>query len=75
LTRHSCAIQVGPSGSGKSTIVRLMFRFFDVNQGSIEIDGQDIRTIKIGSLRKAIGVVPQDTVLFNETIRYLLARR
>ncbi len=52
-----------------------MFRFFDVNQGSIEIDGQDIRTIKIGSLRKAIGVVPQDTVLFNETIRYLLARR
>ncbi len=61
---------VGPSGAGKSTIARLLFRFYDVDEGSIEIDGQDIRTVTQRSLRQAIGVVPQDTVLFNNTIRY-----
>ena len=61
---------VGPSGSGKSTISRLLFRFYDVDQGRITIDGQDIRDVSQLSLRKAIGVVPQDTVLFNDTISY-----
>jgi ATP-binding cassette subfamily B protein len=61
---------VGPSGSGKSTISRLLFRFYDVNQGRIAVDGQDIRDVSQLSLRKAIGVVPQDTVLFNDTIAY-----
>lgn len=61
---------VGPSGAGKSTISRLLFRFYDVQQGTITIDGQDIRTVTQKSLRKAIGVVPQDTVLFNDTIAY-----
>lgn len=61
---------VGPSGSGKSTIVRLIFRFYDVVSGSILIDGQNIKDVKQESLRKAIGVVPQDTVLFNDTIKY-----
>ncbi|XP_034533862.1 ATP-binding cassette, sub-family B (MDR/TAP), member 6a [Notolabrus celidotus] len=60
---------VGPSGSGKSTIVRLLFRFYDVQGGSISIDGQDISKVKQMSLRAHIGVVPQDTVLFNDTIR------
>ncbi|KAM4698649.1 ATP-binding cassette sub-family B member 6 [Rhinophrynus dorsalis] len=60
---------VGPSGSGKSTIIRLLFRFYDVKGGSIRIDGQDISTVKQESLRSHIGVVPQDTVLFNDTIR------
>jgi len=64
--------QVGPSGSGKSTIIRLLFRFYDVNLGVIEIDGRDIAKVKQKSLRKCIGVVPQDTVLFNETIKYCL---
>jgi ATP-binding cassette subfamily B protein len=64
---------VGPSGSGKSTIGRLLFRFYDVTGGSIRIDGQDIREITQGSLRAAIGVVPQDTVLFNDTIYYNIA--
>ncbi|XP_030962789.1 ABC transporter B family member 25, mitochondrial [Quercus lobata] len=59
---------VGTSGSGKSTILRLLFRFFDINCGSIRIDGQDIREVTLESLRKSIGVVPQDTVLFNDTI-------
>ncbi|KAK9998982.1 hypothetical protein SO802_018585 [Lithocarpus litseifolius] len=59
---------VGTSGSGKSTILRLLFRFFDINSGSIRIDGQDIREVTLESLRKSIGVVPQDTVLFNDTI-------
>ena len=59
---------VGPSGSGKSTLARLLFRFYDVESGSIQIDGQDIRTVTQNSLRNAIGTVPQDTVLFNETI-------
>ncbi|XP_055545150.1 ATP-binding cassette sub-family B member 6 [Wyeomyia smithii] len=61
---------VGPSGAGKSTIMRLLFRFYDVENGSISIDGQNIKTVKQASLRKAIGVVPQDTVLFNNTIKY-----
>ncbi len=61
---------VGPSGSGKSTIGRLLFRFYDVTSGAIRIDGQDIRDITQDSLHQAIGVVPQDTVLFNDTIRY-----
>ncbi|XWS74456.1 hypothetical protein CRYUN_Cryun02cG0217800 [Craigia yunnanensis] len=59
---------VGTSGSGKSTILRLLFRFFDTHSGNIRIDGQDIRDVTLGSLRQSIGVVPQDTVLFNDTI-------
>ncbi|MEL6735314.1 MAG: ATP-binding cassette domain-containing protein, partial [Pseudomonadota bacterium] len=61
---------VGPSGAGKSTISRLLFRFYDVKAGSISIDGQDLRAIEQDSLRAAIGMVPQDTVLFNDTIAY-----
>jgi ATP-binding cassette subfamily B protein len=61
---------VGPSGAGKSTISRLLFRFYDVTGGRISIDGQDIRDVTQTSLRSAIGMVPQDTVLFNDTIRY-----
>jgi ATP-binding cassette subfamily B protein len=61
---------VGPSGAGKSTISRLLFRFYDVTGGRISIDGQDIRDVKQASLRAAIGMVPQDTVLFNDTIHY-----
>jgi ATP-binding cassette subfamily B protein len=61
---------VGPSGAGKSTISRLLFRFYEVTGGRIEIDGQDIRDVTQLSLRSAIGMVPQDTVLFNDTIRY-----
>jgi len=64
---------VGPSGSGKSTLVRLLFRFYEVNSGSIEIDGQSISSCTQESLRRAIGIVPQDTVLFNDTIRYNIA--
>jgi ABC-type transport system involved in Fe-S cluster assembly fused permease/ATPase subunit len=66
---HTVAI-VGPSGAGKSTISRLLFRFYDVTGGRILIDGQDIRDVTQTSLRAAIGMVPQDTVLFNDTIRY-----
>src|SRR6202023_3658290 len=66
---HTVAI-VGPSGAGKSTISRLLYRFYDVTGGRIEIDGQDIRDVTQVSLRSAIGMVPQDTVLFNDTIRY-----
>jgi ATP-binding cassette subfamily B protein len=61
---------VGHSGSGKSTLSRLLFRFYDINSGSISIDGQDLREITQSSLRRAIGIVPQDTVLFNDTIEY-----
>jgi ATP-binding cassette, subfamily B, heavy metal transporter len=64
---------VGPSGSGKSTIGRLLFRFYDVTGGALKIDGQDVRDITQTSLHAAIGVVPQDTVLFNDTIRYNIA--
>ncbi len=64
---------VGPSGAGKSTIARLLFRFYDVDAGAIRIDGQDLRAVTQDSLRRAIGVVPQDTVLFNDTVRYNIA--
>jgi ATP-binding cassette subfamily B protein len=64
---------VGPSGSGKSTIARLLFRFYDVNGGAIRIDGQDVRDVTQKSLHDAIGIVPQDTVLFNDTIGYNIA--
>ncbi len=64
---------VGPSGSGKSTIARLLFRFYDVDAGAIRIDGRDLRAVTQASLRRAIGVVPQDTVLFNDTVRYNIA--
>jgi len=64
---------VGHSGSGKSTLSRLLFRFYDVNQGAILIDGQDVRDVTQASLRRAIGIVPQDTVLFNDTIAYNIA--
>jgi len=64
---------VGPSGSGKSTIGRLLFRFYDVTGGAVLIDGQDVRDVTQDSLQRAIGVVPQDTVLFNDTIYYNIA--
>ncbi|MCA3360926.1 MAG: ABC transporter ATP-binding protein/permease [Roseomonas sp.] len=64
---------VGPTGAGKSTISRLLFRFYDVTGGRVLVDGQDVRAITQQSLRAAIGVVPQDTVLFNDTIRYNIA--
>ncbi|CAI3925756.1 ABC-type transport system involved in Fe-S cluster assembly [Commensalibacter communis] len=64
---------VGPTGAGKSTISRLLFRFYDVNSGSVKVDGQDIRDYIQSNLRAAIGVVPQDTVLFNDTIEYNIA--
>ncbi|MSP29572.1 MAG: ABC transporter ATP-binding protein/permease [Acetobacteraceae bacterium] len=64
---------VGPTGAGKSTISRLLFRFYDVTTGAVRIDGQDIRGVTQESLRTTIGVVPQDTVLFNDTIRYNIA--
>ncbi|MCY4745539.1 ABC transporter ATP-binding protein/permease [Pelomonas sp. UHG3] len=64
---------VGPSGSGKSTLARLLYRFYDVGAGCISIDGQDIRTVTQASLRKSIGIVPQDTVLFNDTVAYNIA--
>ena len=64
---------VGPSGSGKSTIGRLLFRFYDVEAGAVSIDGQDLRDVTQESLHARIGVVPQDTVLFNDTIRYNIA--
>ncbi|HEY9037632.1 MAG TPA: ABC transporter ATP-binding protein/permease [Roseovarius sp.] len=64
---------VGPTGSGKSTIGRLLFRFYDVSQGALLIDGQDVRGVSQHSLHRAIGVVPQDTVLFNDTIGYNIA--
>src|SRR6218665_3015297 len=64
---------VGPSGSGKSTLARLLYRFYDVDAGRTTIDGQDLRTVTQSSLRCAIGIVPQDTVLFNDTIAYNIA--
>ncbi|APG47349.1 ABCB family ABC transporter ATP-binding protein/permease [Phaeobacter porticola] len=69
---HTVAI-VGSTGSGKSTIGRLLFRFYDVTRGALRIDGQDVRDVTQQSLHAAIGVVPQDTVLFNDTIRYNIA--
>jgi ATP-binding cassette, subfamily B, heavy metal transporter len=64
---------VGPSGAGKSTLARLLYRFYDVNGGAILIDGQDIRAVTQTTLRAAIGIVPQDTVLFNDTVEYNIA--
>lgn len=61
---------VGPSGAGKSTIARLLYRFYDVTGGRITIDGQDLRDVTQSSLRSVIGIVPQDTVLFNDSIGY-----
>src|SRR5690554_2836041 len=69
---HTVAV-VGASGAGKSTLARLLFRFYEVNKGAIRIDGQDIRSVTQDSLRSAIGVVPQDTVLFNDTLYRNLA--
>jgi len=69
---HTVAV-VGHSGSGKSTLARLLFRFYDANDGRILINGQDIRSVRQVSLRRAIGIVPQDTVLFNDTIWYNIA--
>ena len=64
---------VGPSGAGKSTVGRLLFRFYDADEGAVRIDGEDVRNIQQASLRSAIGVVPQDSVLFNDTIYYNIA--
>ena len=64
---------VGPSGAGKSTISRILYRFYDITSGSVTIDGQDIRDVTQASLRAQIGIVPQDTVLFNDTVRYNIA--
>jgi len=64
---------VGATGSGKSTLARLLFRFYEVGSGAVRIDGQDVRTVTQASLRAAIGIVPQDTVLFNDTIEYNIA--
>jgi ATP-binding cassette subfamily B protein len=64
---------VGPSGAGKSTLARLLYRFYDVSSGAITIDGQDIRQVTQSSVRQAIGIVPQDTVLFNDTVAYNIA--
>jgi len=69
---HNVAV-VGPSGSGKSTLARLLYRFYDVASGRITIDGQDIRDVQQDTLRAAIAIVPQDTVLFNDTIEYNIA--
>ncbi len=66
---HTVAV-VGPSGSGKSTLARLLYRFYDVSEGRITIDGQDLREVTQDSVRQAIGIVPQDTVLFNNTVAY-----
>jgi ATP-binding cassette subfamily B protein len=64
---------VGPSGAGKSTISRILYRFYDIKSGSVTIDGQDIRDVTQASLRHVIGIVPQDTVLFNDTVKYNIA--
>jgi ATP-binding cassette subfamily B protein len=64
---------VGPSGAGKSTLARLLYRFYDINAGAITIDGQELRAVTQSSLRSAIGIVPQDTVLFNDTVEYNIA--
>src|SRR5690606_23191287 len=64
---------VGPSGAGKSTVARLLFRFYDATAGAIEIEGRDVRAVTQASVRAAIGVVPQDTVLFNDTSLYNIA--
>jgi ABC-type transport system involved in Fe-S cluster assembly fused permease/ATPase subunit len=68
-------LTTGESGGGKSTVLRLLLRFYDVNSGRISIDGQDLRDVKLASLRKNIGTVPQETVLFNENnVQHLLRK-
>ena len=64
---------VGPSGAGKSTLARLLYRFYDIDTGTVSIDGQELRSVTQSSLRSAIGIVPQDTVLFNDTVEYNIA--
>jgi ATP-binding cassette subfamily B protein len=64
---------VGPSGAGKSTISRILYRFYDIQSGAVTIDGQDVRDVTQTSLRAVIGIVPQDTVLFNDTVKYNIA--
>jgi ATP-binding cassette subfamily B protein len=64
---------VGPSGAGKSTLARLLYRFYDIQSGAISIDGQELRSVTQASVRAAIGIVPQDTVLFNDTVEYNIA--
>jgi ATP-binding cassette, subfamily B, heavy metal transporter len=64
---------VGPSGAGKSTLARLLYRFYDINSGAVSIDGQELRSVTQSSLRASIGIVPQDTVLFNDTVEYNIA--
>jgi ATP-binding cassette subfamily B protein len=73
IPAHGHVAVVGSSGSGKSTLARLLYRFYDVTAGRITIDGHDIRDVQQSTLRKAIGIVPQDTVLFNDTIEYNIA--
>ncbi|MCW5661843.1 MAG: ABC transporter ATP-binding protein/permease [Burkholderiaceae bacterium] len=73
IPRGKTVAVVGASGAGKSTLARLLYRFYDVNGGRITIDGQDIRSVTQDSLRRAIGIVPQDTVLFNDTVGYNIA--
>src|SRR5262249_20990879 len=73
VARGDTVAIVGSSGAGKSTVSRILYRFYDVAAGSVRIDGQDIRDLSQSSLRAAIGVVPQDTVLFNDTIYYNIA--
>ena len=70
---HQTLALVGPSGSGKSTIARLLFRFYDPDQGAVRVNGEDIRTIDVASLRDAFGVVPQDVTLFNDTLYHNIA--
>jgi ATP-binding cassette subfamily B protein len=70
---QTCALPICPSGAGKSTIARLLFRFYDVNSGRITIDGQNIAAVGQDSLRASLGIVPQDMVLFNDTIGYNIA--
>ena len=73
IPRGTVTALVGINGAGKSTLARLIYRFYDVNAGRITIDGQDIRDLTQDSLRAAIGIVPQDTVLFNDSIYYNIA--
>jgi ABC-type multidrug transport system fused ATPase/permease subunit len=70
LSLYSTVAVVGHSGCGKSTLIRLLYRLYDTTSGSVSIDGQDVKSVQLDSLRKHIGVVPQDTVLFNDTIGY-----
>jgi ABC-type multidrug transport system fused ATPase/permease subunit len=69
---RSTVAVVGHSGCGKSTLIRLLYRLYECTSGSVTIDGQDVKSVRMDSLRKHIGVVPQDTVLFNDTIGYNL---